>query len=171
MIVFLHGGDQGGPDISLVMQHALPKIALEDPDFPFVLMVPQIPAGKTFQADGVVSLVKQIARSYKIDSQRIYATGPSLGGYAVWDLGIRHPEWFAAIAPIAGGANTLDLKMAEGAKVEAMRSMGIWAFHGELDTAVDPDESARMVEEFRRTGVTDARLTARTNSARASATA
>ena len=41
MIVFLHGGDQGGPDISLVMQHALPKIALEDPDFPFVLMVPQ----------------------------------------------------------------------------------------------------------------------------------
>ena len=159
MIVYLHGGGQGGPDLSNVMQHALPKIALEDPDFPFVLLVPQIAEGKTWEAGAVLALVKRVASSYRVDARRIYATGISSGGYGSWDLAVRYPEWFAAVAPIAGGGNTLELKMAEGARLEPLRSIGIWAFHGENDTAVDASESERMVNEFQRLGATDARVT------------
>jgi len=159
MIVYLHGGDQGGADLSRVMQHALPKIALEDPDFPFVVLVPQIGEGQTWEAGAVLPLVKQVSRTHRVDARRIYVTGISSGGYGAWDLATRYPDSFAAVAPIAGGGNTLELKMAEGARLQALRSVGIWAFHGGSDTAVDASETERMVSEFQRLGATDARAT------------
>ena len=42
-------------------------------------------------------------RSYDVDEDRIYATGISRGGHLVWDLALRHPDLFAAIAPMIGG--------------------------------------------------------------------
>jgi predicted peptidase len=159
MIVYLHGGEEGGGDINFLTQHSLPKIVLEDPDFPFVLLVPQIAAGKTWEADALLPLIKQVSRTYRVDAHRVYVTGISLGGYGAWDLAVRHPETIAAVAPIAGGGNTIDLKMAEGGRLDALKSIGIWAFHGNGDTAVDASESQRMVGEFQRIGNSSARVT------------
>lgn len=159
LIVYLHGGDEGSMDINSLTQHSLPKIVLEDPDFPFVLLVPQIAPGKTWEADALHPLIKQVSRTYRVDAHRIYVTGISLGGYGAWDLAVRHPETIAAVAPIAGGGNTIELKIAQGARLQALQSIGIWAFHGNADTAVDPSESERMVAEFQRIGASGARAT------------
>ncbi|MBK8975479.1 MAG: hypothetical protein IPM29_06105 [Planctomycetes bacterium] len=39
---------------------------------------------------------------FPIDAERIFATGISRGGHLCWDLALRHPDRFAAIAPMIG---------------------------------------------------------------------
>lgn len=41
--------------------------------------------------------------NYFVDDNRIFATGISRGGHLAWDLALRHPDLFAAIAPMIGG--------------------------------------------------------------------
>ncbi len=40
---------------------------------------------------------------YRIDPDRIHATGISRGGHLAWDLALRHPDLFASLAPMVGG--------------------------------------------------------------------
>jgi dienelactone hydrolase len=47
--------------------------------------------------------LRWMRRWYDVDENRIYATGISRGGHLAWDLALRHPDLFAAIAPMIGG--------------------------------------------------------------------
>ncbi|MHC4822188.1 MAG: carboxylesterase family protein [Planctomycetota bacterium] len=42
-------------------------------------------------------------RTFNVDSDRVLCTGFSRGGHLTWDLALRHPGIFAAIAPVVGG--------------------------------------------------------------------
>ncbi len=47
----------------------------------------------------VKALVDESLTKYPVDPQRIYVTGPSLGGYGTWEFVQRWPEMEAAAAP------------------------------------------------------------------------
>ena len=49
------------------------------------------------------SAVRYFRRHYNVDENRIYCTGVSRGGHMAWDLALRYPDQFAAIAPMIGG--------------------------------------------------------------------
>jgi acetyl esterase/lipase len=51
----------------------------------------------------VMDVIDQIRRAYRIDEDRIYLTGHSMGGYGTWSVAMNHPTVFAALAPVAGG--------------------------------------------------------------------
>ena len=159
LILFLHGSEQRGNDLGLLELNGPPKYALSNPGFPFVVVAPQLPLGKLWNPDAVAGLVKQLIPRFRIDASRVYLTGLSTGGYGVWSTALKYPERFAAVAPVAGGGDTVILKHAEGAELEALRSLGVWAFHGGSDSLVDPSESQRMVEELQRIGAGDVRIT------------
>ncbi|MFQ6096694.1 MAG: prolyl oligopeptidase family serine peptidase [Armatimonadota bacterium] len=53
----------------------------------------------------VMRVLEEVRRDYNIDSDRIYATGGSMGGTGSWTLAVHYPDVFAAIAPIAGNAD------------------------------------------------------------------
>jgi predicted peptidase len=95
----------------------------------------------------------------KVDTRRIYLTGLSMGGYGTWDLGLSHPERFAAIMPICGGGELLKILLAEGERKQALKTLGVWAFHGGKDPIVPLDESQRMVALLKKVGVQDVKLT------------
>ncbi|MHC4932639.1 MAG: carboxylesterase family protein, partial [Planctomycetota bacterium] len=42
-------------------------------------------------------------RRFNIDERRVHLTGISRGGHMTWDLGLRHPDRFASLAPMVGG--------------------------------------------------------------------
>ncbi len=50
-------------------------------------------------ADEVMQLLEVIKKRYKVDEQRIYAVGFSMGCGKTWDLFERYPKSFAAVAP------------------------------------------------------------------------
>ena len=60
-----------------------------------------------------------------------------MGGYGTWQLAISMPEAFAAIVPICGGGMYWD--------AGRLKKVPVWAFHGDSDPTVFPEESVKMV--------------------------
>ncbi|MGE0144933.1 MAG: PHB depolymerase family esterase [Planctomycetota bacterium] len=50
-----------------------------------------------------LSAIRWAKLAFPIDSDRIYLAGISRGGHLTWDVALRHPGVFAAIAPMIGG--------------------------------------------------------------------
>jgi predicted peptidase len=86
-----------------------------------------------------------------IDTDRVYVTGLSMGGYGSWRLAGDHPERFAAVAPVCGVGNPAD--------AEKLKQLPIWVFHGTEDQAVPFQKSKEMVEAITKSGGTKVRFT------------
>lgn len=153
LILFLHGSGERGDNVELVKNYGLPKKLEAWRDCPFIVVAPQCPPEQTWvnHLDGLNALLDNIEATYRVDRQRIYLTGLSMGANGVWHLAASNPSRFAAIAPICGyglGANT----------VHSLATVPTWVFHGALDPVVPITESIRMVEVLRGLGA-DVRFT------------
>jgi predicted peptidase len=158
-ILFLHGAGERGRDLRKVAVHGPPKIVKQRPDFPFIVVSPQCPEGETWSDEVVLGLLDHVQKKYKVDPTRVYLTGLSMGGYGTWSLGLKYPERFAAIAPICGGGDPIVILLSSRQKSAALKTLGVWAFHGGKDPVVAPEESQRMVAALRKAGVKDVDLT------------
>lgn len=92
----------------------------------------------------VIDVIAEVRRAYKIDPDRIYMTGHSMGGFGTWSIAMNHPDLFAAIAPIAGGGNPAGMS-----KIAHIPQLVV---HGEDDRTVPVERSRLMVEAARKLG-------------------
>lgn len=99
-----------------------------DPDLPLGPDGP--PKGWPRLEADLLTILDQATRSLRIDPNRVYLTGVSYGGFGTWYLASRHPERFAAIAPVVGWGHP-DLM-----PPLATRKMPIWVFAGGRDGVV-----------------------------------
>jgi len=159
LLLFLHGAGERGTNLSLVSVHGPPKLVKQGRDFPFLVLSPQCPAGETWNEDALLALLDDVTARHRVDTNRVYLSGMSMGGYGSWNLAARQPERFAAVAPICGGGPMVEVLLAEKRQKAAIQSLGIWAFHGAKDSVVPLEESQRMVDAFKRIGCNDTRLT------------
>jgi len=159
LMLFLHGAGERGSDIWKVAVHGPPKYVNTHPDFPFILVSPQCPDGQIWSNESLLALLDEITRKYSVDITRVYLTGLSMGGYGTWSLGLSNPDRFAAIVPICGGGQLITVLLANGSKGAALKSLGVWAFHGGKDPVVPLDESQRMVNFLKKAGLSDVQLT------------
>ena len=144
LIVFLHGSGERGTDLDKVKAWGPPAIVETNPDFPFMVVSPQIPDGQWWDAYVLKSMLDDVLKRYNVDPKRVYLTGISMGGYGAWDFASRYPEYFAAVAPICGGGIPR--------LTRSLKDIPVWAFHGLKDDAVPEQESARMVEALKAQG-------------------
>lgn len=158
-ILFLHGAGERGDDIEKVTVHGPPMIAKAKPDFPFIVISPQCPTGKSWRPEVLLALLDDVAARHAVDEKRIYLTGLSMGGYGSWALAALRPERFAAVAPICGGGNTIDIRLARQVKDHPLKSLPVWAFHGGKDGVVPVGESERMVAALKEIGNESVKLT------------
>lgn len=159
LILFLHGAGERGDDLWLVAKHGPPKVVREQPDFPFILVSPQCPAGQRWSDEVLLALLDEVLAAHRVDPTRVYLTGLSMGGYGTWSLGLAHPERFAAIVPICGGGDPIRVMLGDPARAQALRSLPVWAFHGAKDPVVRLEESERMVAALKRAGNPHVKLT------------
>ena len=89
-------------------------------------------------------LLRDVMKNHPVDPDRVYVTGQSMGGYATWYSILANPDLFAAAIPICGGGDP------ESAK--NIRSVAVWAFHGDNDKTVPPSGSRSMVEALKKLG-------------------
>ena len=158
LVLFLHGAGERGSELDKVAVHGPPKLVKQGRSFPFILVSPQCPGEQRWQPDVLIGLLDGVQAKLRVDPKRVYVTGLSMGGYGTWSLASRYPERFAAVAPICGGGERIDILLA-GRRGPALKTLGIWAFHGAKDNVVPLDESERMVDAFKKTGNTDVKLT------------
>ena len=78
------------------------------------------------------NLLEKTMEEYSVDKDRIYMTGLSAGGFATYAIAIAHPDTFAALVPVCGGADP--------EKVSALKGIPMWIFHAGDDPTLAPDE-------------------------------
>lgn len=142
LMVFLHGSGESGTDLEKVKVHGPAKLIEKGRQYPFIVVSPQAPPGEGWEPQVIIRLVKGLQSKYKVDRDRIYLTGLSMGGFGTWATAIKFPNMFAAIAPICGGGDT--------AEVAKLKTMPVWCFHGAKDKVVPTEESYRMVNALRK---------------------
>ncbi len=140
LVLFLHGSGESGTDIQKVKVHGPPKLVEQGKKFPFILISPQATEG--WKPAQLIGLIRDIKKKYRIDNDRVYAAGLSMGGFGSWALATEYPDEFAAIAPICGGGDS--------SKAWIMRKVAVWCFHGAKDNVVPLTSSEKMVNALKR---------------------
>lgn len=161
LIVFLHGAGERGDDNTIQLVHGMADLCTDEmmARHPAFVIAPQCPEGQrwcevdwsapshTLPAEpsapmaATIDLVDAMCEEFPIDTDRLYITGLSMGGYGTWDALARYPDKFAAAIPICGGGDP--------AQVQHMLATPIWVFHGDQDEAVSVERSREMVNALR----------------------
>ena len=164
VILFLHGAGERGNNNRAQLRHFPEKMSepARRERYEAFVIAPQCPAGKrwvevhwgagksTPQAEptgamqGAMAALQHVLKTEPADAARVYLIGLSMGGFGSWDLATRHPDWFAAVAPICGGGDER--------QAAALKDVPVWAFHGDKDTVVPVARTRSMIEAIRRAG-------------------
>ena len=143
LILFLHGAGETGSDINKVKVHGPPKLVEKGQKFEFIVVSPQAPT-RGWKPDSLLALLDEVEKMNRVDKDRVYVTGLSMGGFGTWALAAAAPERFAAIAPICGGGNPRT--------ADKLKGLPIWVFHGAKDNAVPLKRSEDMVKALKEAG-------------------
>jgi len=146
LMMFLHGAGERGDNLELVKKHGPPKMLAQGKSFDFIVVSPQCPNDLWWpeQTDMLINLLDEIEAKYRVDTDRVYLTGLSMGGFGTWTLAEKYPQRFAAIAPICGGS--------ERYAANRLKDVPVWAFHGAKDKIVPVERSQEMVNAVKAAG-------------------
>lgn len=146
VLFFLHGKGERGDDLSKTLVTGMPEILQHD--LPYILIVPQCKMNApTWELPSLDSLYEDVKRSLRIDTNRIYLTGLSMGGYGSWIWASANPERFAAVVPVAGyGLSRLNPC--------AMKDLPVWTFHNTDDNTIKVSETRKIVQAIKACGNT-----------------
>lgn len=108
MFVFLCGNSHQGTDLGGILNEGPAQYLNDIPKlneyFPFVGLFPQPPDNMRWDSPGmaeaVVGLVDEIVKKYRVDPDRVYLSGLSMGGKGTWLVAEAAPDRFAAISPM-----------------------------------------------------------------------
>lgn len=168
LVLFLHGAGERGNDNYSQLKWGVSHFA--DPKFreryPAFVIAPQMEEGEvwsrlitsrdttTFSGSMsqtptepmrlTIELLEKLQNKYSIDSNRLYVTGISMGGFGTFDLIQRFPNKFAAAVPVCGGGDL--------SRAFMLTDIPLWVFHGTEDDVVHPKFSRSMVEAIRIAG-------------------
>lgn len=146
-ILFLHGAGSRGSDLEALGRNPFfgPENCAMGEDSPFLIFAPQCHEDTWFDLfEQLRAFALEIYRDPRVDRQRFYLVGASMGGYGAWQLAMSLPELFAAMVPVCGGAMSWNAKR--------LVSVPVWAVHGEKDPVVPCTESIRMVDAVNQAG-------------------
>jgi Phospholipase/Carboxylesterase len=147
LILFLHGG----PNVTSLDWVRTEPIAVQlDGEFkiPFIVASPLHTGQYSHWSqpevmNELLTLLSELRSDFNINPNQIYLAGFIEGASGVWELGLAHPELFAALAPV-GGYIGYPFKVPEN--ICDLKGMPIWAFHSEKDTLVPPNAEQMLVD-------------------------
>jgi poly(3-hydroxybutyrate) depolymerase len=93
----------------------------------------------------VLQVLAQVRQHYKIDDDRIYLIGHSMGAIGAWKIIAKHPEIWAAAATFAG-SGAVDT-------VARFKHIPQFVVHGDNDATVNVNGSRTMVATMKELGV------------------
>ena len=165
LVIFLHGSGERGNDNEAQLKWGVNNFATDEMMklHPAFVIAPQCPANKGWSnfsntnngkmmlqpspsksMEMVIELIHELMKKLPVDTNRIYITGLSMGGFGTYDAMSRYPGLFAAAVPVCGGGDV--------SKAPLIAHIPIWIFHGAEDAAVNPVYSLEMAEALKKAG-------------------
>ncbi len=158
LVLFLHGAGERGSDNTTQLTGETGELAFvfneNQAAVPSFMLAPQCPAyipettgwtDTTIHAL-VLGILAAVESQYHIDTNRVYVTGLSMGGFGTWDMLTRNPSLFAAGIPICGETVT--------ANPAAFYQIPLWDFHAADDSVVPITNSDIVIGQMRVLGGT-----------------
>jgi dienelactone hydrolase len=108
-------------------------------NFSFIVISPQF--NRWPYASDVNAVVDYAVQHYRVDQSRIYVTGLSMGGGAVWDFAGNYPTKAAAVVPVCGAASSDPTR----AQAIANAKLPVWATHNQDDPTVSVSNTTGWV--------------------------
>jgi hypothetical protein len=156
LIIYLHDAEWRGTSPEILrgeynppyMLDSLPRVIENGKDLPFIVLSPVGNGGWQFwSTDEMITplftLLEEIQSFYSVDPNRIYLTGVGMGGNGVWEIGLRHPEYFAALAPFDG---YIGFPFEVPENICDLKGVPVWAFHGGFDFMVPVAVEQELVD-------------------------
>ncbi len=160
LVIFLHGSGERGSDNDAQLKWGAMNFATPEnmSRYPAYVIAPQCPNDKSwapFDERGkdpeatrpmqlVMGLIRKMMEGGRIDTNRIYITGLSMGGFGTFDALQRYPGLFAAAVPVCGGGDIT--------KANKIAKTPVWIFQGAEDQSVAPKYGTDMLRALVQTG-------------------
>lgn len=162
LVIFLHGSGERGDDNESQLKWGVQKLATDQimKIHKPIIIAPQCPqkmrwgnydskdlsllAQPTSPMESLLELIDQMISTMPIDTNRIYITGLSMGGFGTFDILSRRPDLFAAAVPVCGGGDP--------ASVKSFAHVPLWIAHGALDDVVPPEFALKMYKALIKAG-------------------
>ncbi|MBP5995675.1 MAG: dienelactone hydrolase family protein [Crocinitomicaceae bacterium] len=141
VLIFLHGRSLSGNNLEMVKKYGIIHEIEKGREIPAIVLAPQVPAGKSWEPEKVLSVLRFAQEHFQTDTNRVYVTGMSLGAYGTLDFAGEYPEIVTAAVALCGGGNTRN-----GCNLS---TIPVWIQHGNRDSAVPISESEKMVRSIR----------------------
>ncbi|MGB3778872.1 MAG: fibronectin type III domain-containing protein, partial [Tunicatimonas sp.] len=167
LLISLHGLGWRGRGSNIQLNRVktgnhVAKLIEDGRDFPFIVVSPQQPedvsgrytysdstldmngepASLVWDTDLIDDVIERVKATRRVDNNRIYLTGTSMGGSGVWQYLKDYGSKIAAAVPIAGRTtlDTLNTNYpAATACSDNVKNTPIWAFHGSSDNIIEPE--------------------------------
>jgi hypothetical protein len=144
IVISLHGIKEKGntlTDVNKVANVGLPKYVKLGTKYSFILISPQLKTNMgRWTGDYVIQVLNYVKSTLRVDPNRIYLTGLSLGGGGVQSVATAYPEVWASILPICSGYNVVS----SAGKI-ASADLPTWGFHGDADAVVGEAVTINMI--------------------------
>jgi predicted peptidase len=166
LVIFLHGSGERGNDNDAQLKWGVQAFATDEmmTMYPAIVIAPQCPLGvgwsnfsrtntsRNMQLQAtpskpmelLIALIHDMIKKAPIDTNRIYITGLSMGGFGTFDAIERYPNLFAAAMPVCGGGDT--------SRAASIAHIPIWIVHGSEDGTVNPLYSVDMLQALMKSG-------------------
>lgn len=163
LLFFFHGAGERGNDNELQFFHCVQYLADNMPET--IIVAPQCPVNHQWvdtpwangaysieavpesnEMKAVMELLEELKENYSIDTDRMYVSGISMGGFGTWDAIMRHNDVFAAAIAVCGGGDP--------SQAENLVDVPLYVFHGDADDAVPVSGSRDTVQAIKDAGGT-----------------
>ncbi len=141
VLIFLHGRSLSGTNLDLVKKYGVIHEIEKGRKIPAIVVAPQVIAGKSWEPEKIMSVLKFVQRTFDTDTNRVYVAGMSLGGYGTLRFAGAYPEVVTAAVALCGGGNAND-----GCD---LATVPLWIQHGNSDRAVPISESEKIVNAIK----------------------
>jgi poly(3-hydroxybutyrate) depolymerase len=105
---------------------------------------PNVRRTQDLSEQDVLQVLQRVRQQYKIDENRIYLMGHSMGAIGTWKVAPKFPDIWAALGPIAGNGAVDTL--------EKIRHIPEIIVHGDADPTVPVSGSRNMVAKLKELG-------------------
>ena len=144
LVMFLHGKSLSGDSLEMVLRYGSIHALMKGRPINAIVVAPQ--AQQAWEPQRVMALYDWLDDHYKVDTNRFYVLGMSMGGYGSLDVANQYPDRVAAAMAMCGGASDKELCN--------LSTLPLWIIHGTADELVPVWWSDRLVDSIRSCGDT-----------------
>lgn len=140
VVIFLHGASLCGNNLERVRRYGTIDAIEKGREVDAYVIAPQNPGG-SWNPKKIINILDYVSQHHKVDLDRVYVMGMSLGGYGTIDLAATYPDRIAAAIAMCGGGTVSNLGN--------LNDVPLWIVHGTADRAVNVHESDKVVSAMR----------------------